>query len=604
MYRKNVMLVALWLVLGSESTQAGSLTGRVINIQDGKGLISAAVSLDRGTSSHGASVVTVFTNSDGRYEFPSADVDNTIRDATVSTRLLGYRQLSPLPDARQPVDLSSGGVARVDFVLEPKVNVADDVPASAWLRSIPESKEKHATVLHCVGCHQFPTQKVRHFSEQVETVHASEALDQGQANDRNRGVRKEAWRNVIRYMRARSYDIFPQGTAMQIENVSWNVVQDPNHSLFDAHDEESISGFLSENLPRNFSALRDYPYGAPLGTLAGTVIREYRLPQTSNVREVTAVRGSPYYFGVDIENNRILKLHPTSGEQSWIDIPSSVATGPHTIVPDRKGDLWIAMLESDRLARYEPRINKWTFWSLKPTNVDSKAVFGGQAMVHDIAFDANYELARDPNDNIWLSLIGMNKMASLNTKTGYVRYFDALPTAGRNALNISLYGTLLSPDGQCAWYSQLWSGVACFNTKMLRNESQLALSEGDGPRRMAIDEGHTLWIPLFGSGQLIKYDTKARRQVAVYDLPDRASAPYSVTWDPRRQVVWVGTSNADVIYEFNPKTERFAVFPFPRQGGYTRRLGLDYTTGDVVTTYANIPTGSGPSMIVTIHLPE
>jgi streptogramin lyase len=598
-------ITILWLCSGANSAWASSLTGRVVNVQNGQGLASAAVILERGEESSGASIVTVFTDSSGQYTFPPADLAGELRNATLRVRILGYHQVYPSKEAVPLKAAGKDGVIKgVDFTLEPAASVADIAPASAWLRSIPQSGEKEETILQCVGCHQFPSLKARHFAEQIEQVHnsSSEAATSHAWHDQ---VRKEAWRAAVKYMRARSYDIFPEGTAIQLEKIKWDTVQSPEYSLFNEKDEEIISEFLSKNLPRNFQSLTEYQYGAPLAVTGRTVMREYRLPPTANVREVTPLRNSHYYFGADIEQNRLLRLDPTTGERVWIDVPSEVATGPHTVISDRDGNIWVSLIESDRLGRYDTRTQKWTLWSLRPSSLQAKQVFGGQAIVHDIAFDANYELALDAKGNVWLSLIGLNKIASLNPKSGEVRYFDANPPIkGRNAFNTSLYGALLSPDGKCVWYSQLSSGVTCFNTQTLKNESHIEFPEGSGPRRMAMDEGHTLWIPLFGAGQIVKYDTNERKPIATYDLPDRAAAPYAVTWDPKRHVLWVGTSNADVIYRFDPKSEKFSVIPFVRQMGYLRRIALDYATGDLITTYANIPTGSGPSMVVTVHLPE
>jgi streptogramin lyase len=117
---------------------------------------------------------------------------------------------------------------------------------------------------------------------------------------------------------------------------------------------------------------------------------------------------------------------------------------------------------------------------------------------------------------------------------------------------------------------------------------------------MTIDATGILWIPLFGSGEMVKYDTNSRREVARYELPDRSAAPYAVTWDARRKVVWVANSNVDSVYRFDPATERFTVLPLPRQEGYLRQLALHPESNDLIVTYANLPVGSGPSMALTI----
>ena len=110
-----------------------------------------------------------------------------------------------------------------------------------------------------------------------------------------------------------------------------------------------------------------------------------------------------------------------------------------------------------------------------------------------------------------------------------------------------------------------------------------------------------MYVALYGAGQLIAYDTRANKQVGIYDLPDRASAPYSATWDPLRKVVWIPTSNADVIYRFDPKTRQFSVLPLPRPGAFLRMLDVEPDTGLLITSYANIVQNvHGPRMALII----
>jgi streptogramin lyase len=89
--------------------------------------------------------------------------------------------------------------------------------------------------------------------------------------------------------------------------------------------------------------------------------------------------------------------------------------------------------------------------------------------------------------------------------------------------------------------------------------------------------------------------------MGIHDLPDTGSAPYTTTWDPVRKVVWIGTSNADVIYRFDPRTKQFAVLPLPRERAFLRMIDVDPRTGVLVTSYANIvDIVQGPRMALII----
>jgi streptogramin lyase len=118
---------------------------------------------------------------------------------------------------------------------------------------------------------------------------------------------------------------------------------------------------------------------------------------------------------------------------------------------------------------------------------------------------------------------------------------------------------------------------------------------------MAIDDDDVLWVPLTGAGRLFAYDTKRKQEVATYDLPDRTSHPYVSYWDRQRKVIWIGASNANLLYQFDPKTKRFLEFPLPRERAYLRKLSVVPATGEVWTSYAHFPVAKGPSMAVVLR---
>src|SRR5262249_50438028 len=150
-------------------------------------------------------------------------------------------------------------------------------------------------------------------------------------------------------------------------------------------------------------------------------------------------------------------------------------------------------------------------------------------------------------------------------------------------------------DRKHIWFTQLGGDVGRFDIEADRVTAVIPLSDGDGPRRLAISEEDIVWVPLYGAGELLKIDARSARLLRRYPLPDRHAAPYRVSWDPRRQKVWVSASNRDAIYRFDPTSERFEEFRFPRRQAYTRTMPIDPQTGDLWSAYANPPSVNGPS---------
>jgi streptogramin lyase len=182
-----------------------------------------------------------------------------------------------------------------------------------------------------------------------------------------------------------------------------------------------------------------------------------------------------------------------------------------------------------------------------------------------------------------------------------VSAYPAPAVKGFSPSTTSLYGTILSEDRKCVWFTQLNGYFGCFNTEKLKAESLKLFPQGSAPRRMGRDHKDTIWVPLTGSGQIVKYDGKKRRIVATYDLPDRRSHPYAAQWDEKRGVVWITGSNADLIYRFDPKSEHFTVYPFPRQSAYLRQISIDPASGDLVGVYSLYAPLVRKQIVVRLH---
>jgi streptogramin lyase len=263
----------------------------------------------------------------------------------------------------------------------------------------------------------------------------------------------------------------------------------------------------------------------------------------------------------------------------------------------KDGSLWITPFFNGEVSRFDPKTEKWTLWQLPP-------IKGMPAGIHDITVDVNYDVMSDKRGRVWYSDIVNNAVGWLDPSTGKSGSYTIPAVPGRIG-NENVYGIVMSSDRTHVWYAQL--GIGCFgsfNTQTLKFETVVQMPDASsGPRRVAMSDRDVLYVALYNSGQIAEYDTHANTMLGVYDLPDRASAPYATTWDPLRKVVWIATSNSNLIYRFDPRDKSFAVLPLPREGAFLRMLAVDKATGALVTSYANIVENvRGPRMVVTIDL--
>ncbi|MFP6781506.1 MAG: SMP-30/gluconolactonase/LRE family protein, partial [Gammaproteobacteria bacterium] len=286
---------------------------------------------------------------------------------------------------------------------------------------------------------------------------------------------------------------------------------------------------------------------------------------------------------VELDADRIGSLNTNDGSVEWFDVPGEGAQGPHTLNADSRGNLWMALEESFSMAKFNTQSHDWRIYP-PPEGVKF-------AITHDAALNSKRQVEPDAKGRIWLTLVGINELWSIHVETGEVRRFKMPLPEGEEEFHVFIYGAAMDPNGKRIWWTQLHGFLGAFNTETESVERVVSFPRGAAPRRLAIEDDGTLWVPLYGEGQLVKFDTKRGVEVARYSMPDRAAATYSVTLDPKRHAIWVGTTNSDRIYRFDIDDERWRHYPLPRKEAFLRMIEIDHDTGDIWTSYANLPIG-------------
>ncbi len=566
----------------AETAQVKSIMGKVKDTQ-GNPVFGAMVTLEGKALL--ADAITVFTDRTGTYRFPELGKNVSIDQIEIRSRKVGFKT-----ESTNIGSASADGLAEVDFLMATIDNVAEQVPASAWLDPAPTTP-RIATGLSMVSklcysnCHQLPIvayrPQVQRFIENVGRLAVPE--------------REQAWIEHLARHRALHAKV---GTRTRWVNVDPKNREDREflefHHMAPGEDETLMAWFLAKYLPKNFKkfSVSDFKEGdAPIG-VKGTVIKEYQLEPTSDgwYREVAVARGSPYVWGIDLGGDRLVRLNPEDGSHKWLKIPGEGPFGPHTITPDAAGNLWISLEEINGLGVFDPRTEKWT-------KIFRDALEKG-AISHDFATDWRGNIAFDLKGRLWLTIVNRSRLAAVNSKTGETKEYDLPFRKGHRGVAIT-YGAVMTSDKKHVWFTQWGDDVlGSFNTETLTVDTMIPFPNGTAPRRMSIDDNDVVWVALCGAGQILAYDTKTGTQ-KIYDLPDRSGSTYNLTWDPKRRVVWVGTTNSDKIYRFDPKAEKFTQYLLPHRGALLRVLPID-ESGDIWTTYTTMP-GMGPTMIAVLH---
>jgi streptogramin lyase len=511
---------------------------------------------------------TVFSTLDG--SFAARSIDATPDAIQLDSFRIGWRE------SARKIALD-GDFVEYMLILEAQSNVAHQVPSSAWVPGNIGDRNYHILINECAGCHQLGAERVKRFAASLD----------GQPIE----ARTAAWEAMVQYMRMQSVRMGPAGHA----ELRWNMTEEsdeykatiaPQTSFFLPRDTEEVIPLLAKSFPTNFDTLTDYDDIQRLGeygVTGETVIEEFQLPTFGWTREVTIAPGSDRVWFVELDADRIGSLNTNDGSVEWFDVPGAGAQGPHTLNADSQGNLWMALEESFSMAKFNTKNHDWRIYP-PPDGVNF-------AITHDAAINSKRQIEPDAKGRIWLTLVGINELWSIHVDTGEVKRFKMPLPEGEEDFHVFIYGAAMDPNGKRIWWTQLHGFLGAFNTETESVERVVSFPRGAAPRRPAIEEDGTLWVPLYGEGQLVKFDTKRGVEVARYDMPDRAGASYSVTLDPKRHAIWVGTTNSDRIYRFDIDDERWSHYPLPRKEAFLRMIEVDHDTGDIWTTYANLPIG-------------
>lgn len=511
---------------------------------------------------------TVFTVADGSFRTPD------IRAAADAIKLgsfrIGWEEVGRKVSA-------AGDRVNYALTLAPKSNVADQVPASAWIPGEPGDRKYHILINECAGCHQLAAERVKRFSSSLD----------GQPL----ATRHAAWDAMVQYMRVTALHMGPSGHT----ELRWGLTEgaddykaavSPPTSFFLPRDADVVVPFMAESFPTNFDTFTGYNDVERLGEYGvtkDTVIEEFLLPTFGWTREVSITPGSDLVWFNELDADRLGSLNPRDGSVEWYDVPGEGPQGPHTLNADSKGNLWVALEESYSMARFNTLTHEWRIYP-PPEGVKF-------AITHDTAVNSKRQVEPDEEGRIWLTLVGLNELWSVHVETAEVKRYKMPMPPGEEEFHVFIYGAAMDPNGKRVWWTQLHGFLGSFNTETESVERIVPFPRGAAPRRMAVDDDRTLWVPLYGEGQIVKFDTVLGEEVARYDMPDRAGASYSLTLDAKRNALWVGTTNSDRIYRFDIETERWRHYPLPRKEAFLRMIEVDHATGDVWTAYANLPVG-------------
>jgi virginiamycin B lyase len=286
-------------------------------------------------------------------------------------------------------------------------------------------------------------------------------------------------------------------------------------------------------------------YGVTPGALpqvAGKVA-EWPVPTPKFARDPAPGPNGDIYIAV-MHGNRIARFDPLSQRFEEWDLPPNAR--PHGLLVDAQGIVWYTGNGNGTIGRLDPKTGNLT---------EFKAPSGGDP----------HTLVLDEQGIIWFTVQGGQRIGRLDRDKGRITEYA---TSGNP------YGIAVDRQGM-VWFCKFYGDALGRLDPSSGRISELDMGAGSKPRRMAVGPDGMLWVTAYGNGKLIQVDPQKQRIVRDYPMPaGSGGGPYAVTVDAKGRV-WVNEIDTDTVALLEPGAAQFRVIRLPSKGVGIRKAIID-----------------------------
>ncbi|HLS56721.1 MAG TPA: lyase, partial [Zeimonas sp.] len=273
--------------------------------------------------------------------------------------------------------------------------------------------------------------------------------------------------------------------------------------------------------------------------------------------------------------------------QSW-PLATARRTGIHDVAPAPDGGVWFTAQRTGHLGWFDP----------KSARVELVALGAGSSP---------HGVIQGPDEAAWITDSGRNAIVRVGWPDRALRAFpmpEGTPYANLNtcafdgdgdlwftgqsgfvgkvsvktgAVTVKAsprgpgpYGICATPRGDVWWCSLAGSFIARVDRRSGESIVVEPPTKAQGARRVWSDSRSRIWVSEWMSGNLSVHDA-ARGSWNTWKLPGDAPRAYAVYVDERDQV-WVSDFGGNAVFRFDPASERFERFGFPREAANVRQI--------------------------------
>jgi streptogramin lyase len=478
---------------------------------------------------------TVYTDAEGRYEFP------VLEAGTYTLRIA--RPLEFRPYVRESVRIN-GATPLEEIVLQrvtdkevlpPTREILAQLTGAEWMLNLPGTgEEKRTFSLTCgFGCHSY---------QQIFRTRYDEA----------------GWRSIVRRMMT--------GAGSPLINIRQPGPQTRGRAgRLLSEEEEIVTRWLARvRGPQSTDPPLHY-LPPPRGVSNRVVVTEYELPrQLLAPHDVHGdSKGNIWY--TPHRSPYIGKLDPRTGAVKEYRVPDTPGAlpGTHRVWVDKDDVVWLSENWAHNLTRFDPKTEQFKQFHIE---TDSPPNSPGFSNFHMDSEGYVYETINE----------GVVKIDSRSGKT--VQHFPF------KRLN-STYDNILSVDGRYWSGGQTGTGiVGLLDTKtgdLWEMDTRTPVSSA---ARGGFDLEGNAWFGGRG-GMLIKLDPRTRRITEYY--PPIPYVTFYEAMPDKNGEIWAGALHGGRFLRFNPRTERWIEYVMPEPYSHDRRTWIDNSTDPVTVWYVD-----------------
>lgn len=278
-------------------------------------------------------------------------------------------------------------------------------------------------------------------------------------------------------------------------------------------------------------------------------------------------------------------------QQSWPLVAPS-RTGIHDVAPAPDGGVWFTAQRSGHLGWFDPKSGRTELITLGRGSAPHGVIQGPDraAWITDGGLNSIVRVAWPERQVRAFALPDGSAWANLNTAafdgSGDLWFTGQAGVVGRLTVKIGSisvkdaprgrgpYGICATPAGDIWWCSLAGSFIARIDRRTGGSTVVEPPTRNQGARRVWSDSHGRIWVSEWNSGNLSVHDPAAKTAAQswrAWKLPGDAPRCYAVYVD-ERDIVWASDFGGNAVWRFDPTSERFERFGFPRQNTDIRQI--------------------------------